>query len=263
MAKKVVITFGRFNPPTRGHENVFKKMKEVAAKEKADMRIYVSHSQDEKRNPLHYPEKLKYIKLSYPEYAKNVIESQKHTIFDILRDLENKYKTVFLVVGEDRVKDFEKAVKPYVNADHPDALKLHNFNVISADDRDISASIVRDFVKDNNYEEFKKGVSQKLTDRQANQLFQTLRKRMGLEQDINNTLKEMNNMDKEAQERQLKKWKTFKEFYIKMMDEEADKNQPDSDFLVVDKNTKARHLPVKRNGKEDPNLMGAAHAAKA
>ena len=48
---KITFAFGRMNPMTIGHEVVMNKAKAVGGK---DYRIYVSKSQDRKKNPLDY-----------------------------------------------------------------------------------------------------------------------------------------------------------------------------------------------------------------
>ena len=50
--KKAVLTFGRFNPPTSGHELLINKVIAEAKKRRADNFIFASHSQDKKKNPL-------------------------------------------------------------------------------------------------------------------------------------------------------------------------------------------------------------------
>ena len=51
----IAFTFGRFNPPTIGHEKLINKVKSVRADE---YRIYLSRSEDPKKNPLSPRQKL-------------------------------------------------------------------------------------------------------------------------------------------------------------------------------------------------------------
>ena len=51
----VVFAYGRFNPPTIGHEKVIEKVTKIAGTN--DYRIYPSHSQNPKKDPL--PQTLK------------------------------------------------------------------------------------------------------------------------------------------------------------------------------------------------------------
>lgn len=57
---------------------------------------------------------------------------------------------------------------------------------------------------------------------------------------------------------QLKKNKTGG---IKKASKSKSKERPDSDYLVIDRKSGKRHLPVKDNGKPNPRLMGAAWAS--
>ena len=49
--KTVVFTFGRFNPPTTGHIKLVEKLVKTAREYSANYRIYLSRSQDAKKNP--------------------------------------------------------------------------------------------------------------------------------------------------------------------------------------------------------------------
>ena len=55
---KAVVTFGRMNPPTVGHQKVVDKVKAEATKQGAKPYVYLSHSLDKKKNPLEYNTKL-------------------------------------------------------------------------------------------------------------------------------------------------------------------------------------------------------------
>ena len=66
-----VFTFGRFNPPTIGHEKV---MEALAAEQKKNagsmMYVYASQSQNAKKDPLPYAKKIAYMKKMFPKYKK-------------------------------------------------------------------------------------------------------------------------------------------------------------------------------------------------
>ena len=47
-----IFTFGRFNPPTLGHEKLVTAVANVARREGGEYFVYPSHSQDPKKNPL-------------------------------------------------------------------------------------------------------------------------------------------------------------------------------------------------------------------
>ena len=71
--KHVTFCFGRFNPPTLGHKEVFKTM----AAQGGDMKIFTTQSQDSKKNPLDYSTKIDFIRKIHPDYAEKLIEDTK------------------------------------------------------------------------------------------------------------------------------------------------------------------------------------------
>lgn len=187
--KIAVITFGRMNPPTVGHEKLINKVLAVAAQNSATPFIFVSHTQDVKKNPLSSKQKIKYLELGVPSAAKHIVNDSKvRTVFDAMAKLKKTgYNSIVLVVGSDRVSEFEKTIRPYVN--HPDpkkTLDLDSFSVVSAGDRDpdddgisgISASKMREFATKNDFASFVKGVPSNLSKRFAKEMFDEIRKSM-------------------------------------------------------------------------------------
>ena len=71
----IVFTFGRFNPPTVGHEILIKAVESVARSEGGDYLIFPSHSQDARKNPLTQSKKIKYMKKMFPGYKRNIVTS--------------------------------------------------------------------------------------------------------------------------------------------------------------------------------------------
>ena len=84
-----VFTFGRFNPPTTGHEKLINALdKQVVAG--AKMYVYPSHSQNAKKDPLPHGRKVAYMKKMFPKYAKNITVSRARNVFEIAVELFNK-----------------------------------------------------------------------------------------------------------------------------------------------------------------------------
>ena len=67
---RAVFTFGRFNPPTIGHEKLIQAVAKQAGRD--DYLIFTSHSLDKKKNPLKSDVKVKYMKLMFPKHAKSI-----------------------------------------------------------------------------------------------------------------------------------------------------------------------------------------------
>jgi RimK family alpha-L-glutamate ligase len=187
-----VLTFGRFNPPTSGHELLVNKVLTEAKKRGADNFIFASHSKDKRKNPLDSKTKTNYMKTFFRN-ANVMYNPSIRTIFDAIGYLADEgYKEITVVVGGDRVDEFEKTIRPYVNHPDPDkSFDLNSFKVVSAGRRDpdatdvtgMSASKMRQAASEGDFETFKKGVPSKANDRMARKLFDDLRKAMGIREE--------------------------------------------------------------------------------
>ena len=168
--KKLVFSFGRFNPPTTGHEVLLKKVVAVAKKENADAMVYSSQSNDPKKNPLPYKEKTKFMKAMFPKHKKVIqYDVGVKNAFDTLSTVYAKgYRDVTMVVGSDRVTEFEKILNKYNDVEGRHG--YYNFEggvkVVSAGARDpdaegvtgMSASKMRAAAAANDFESFEKGM---------------------------------------------------------------------------------------------------------
>jgi hypothetical protein len=188
----VTFTFGRFNPPTIGHEKLIEKVHEVS---KGTYRIYASQSHDKAKNPLSYVEKIKFLRKMFPRHARSIISDTKiKTAFDALDSLYSQgYRQVTFVVGSDRVQEFNTTLNKYNGEKR--ATGFYNFEggvqVISAGERDpdsedvsgMSASKMRAAASNNNFELFAKGLPTAF--REAQKLFNAVRSGMGLKESYN------------------------------------------------------------------------------
>jgi hypothetical protein len=125
--KHITFCFGRMNPPTLGHEQVFKTMESVGG----DYKIFVTLTQDKKENPLDYPTKTKFIQLIHPKYADHlVVNSSLNTIGKVCSHLyEEGYRSVTFVAGSDRLEQFKNVIEPY-NGVEGKAHGFYKFDVI-------------------------------------------------------------------------------------------------------------------------------------
>ena len=175
--------FGRFNPPTTGHEKLMDTISKTAG-EGGQYRVYPSRSQDAKKNPLDPREKIDYMRKMFPKHANAIVDDENtRTIFDVLKGAHAKgFKTVNVVVGSDRVKEFENLANKY-NGQLYDFDKI---NIISAGERDasakgvegMSASKLRKAAMDNDYETFSSGISKNIDDKSTKKLYNTIQKAM-------------------------------------------------------------------------------------
>jgi hypothetical protein len=104
----VAFCFGRMNPPTIGHARLFKVMSSVSS----DYKIFVSGTQDKKKNPLSYEDKVKFIQAIHPEYAAHlVVDRSLNTIMKIAVSLYDQgYRNAVFVAGDDRKEIYDMLV---------------------------------------------------------------------------------------------------------------------------------------------------------
>jgi len=186
--KTVSFTFGRFNPPTTGHEKLCDAVKKANP---SDYKIFASQSQNPKKDPLQYAKKIAYMKKSFPKHKRNIIVSKSRNIFEILVEL-NSYENLIMVVGSDRVAEFEKIINTYngVKARHG-FYEYKTVKVLSAGERDpdaegvegMSASKMRAAAADSDFDSFKLGTP--LNDTDAKKLYFDVRKSMGIREELN------------------------------------------------------------------------------
>jgi len=185
----VVVSWGRMNPVTSGHEKLAQKVASVAKERGATPMIFLSHSSDPKKNPLSYDDKVKFAQAAF---GKIVIKSTAKTIIQVAAQLSKQFKNMVLVVGSDRVSEFNSLLNKYNGRDY----KFNSIEVVSAGERDpdaddvsgMSASKMRALAADNDLNTFKKGLPKKLQSK-AKQVFDAVRDGMGIDEDINEGVK--------------------------------------------------------------------------
>ena len=187
--KHVTFCFGRMNPPTIGHKQVFDTMQSQGG----EMKIFVSQSQDKKKNPLDYGTKIKFIKEMFPQYAKDVVDNTSlNTIGKVASYLhEQGYNAVTFVAGSDRLEDMKSLLTQY-NGVEGKAHGFYKFDVIdfaSSGDREdgaegvagVSASGARAAAANNDFEGFQEATG---AGELAKPLFAAVRKGMGINKDV-------------------------------------------------------------------------------
>jgi hypothetical protein len=186
-SNSLTIAFGRFNPPTIGHQVLMDAVAEVAGDD--EFRIYPSRTNDKKKNPLDPDTKISVMQKMFPEYAENIInDPNSKTIFDVLKQAyEEGFSGINIVVGSDRQSEFEKLANQY----NGDLYEFSEINVISAGDRDpdsdgvdgMSASKMRKAAAEKDFNSFKKGVPNTLSASEKKELYNLVRTSMDLDED--------------------------------------------------------------------------------
>ena len=136
----IVFAFGRFNPPTTGHEKLIKKVASVAGSN--PFRIYPSHSQNPKKDPLPYALKVAYMRKMFLRYGNSIIaDKDAKTAIDIAVKLYDEgYTSLVMVAGSDRVKEFSTLLKKYngVEGKPHGYYKFESIKVVSGGERGLT-----------------------------------------------------------------------------------------------------------------------------
>ena len=177
--KGVVFTFGRFNPPTKGHLSVVEGMKNISNSMGYSCKVFTSRKHDTVRNPIPYTEKINYIERILGmrvENSDNIV-----SIFDVIHNLSDQgYSDLIMVVGSDRKRIFEKKLLHYVGTEfNINSLKIVSVNRNengSMDTDGISSSQMRNFAKDNNFKDFRVGLPKNIHITDSKQLFKEVQK---------------------------------------------------------------------------------------
>ena len=171
-----VFAFGRMNPITIGHS----KLVDMVKRQPGKHFIFLTHTQKPKTDPLTYTQKVRYAKQSFD--GVNIGDSGVKTIIQALQKLESLgYSNVILVAGSDRVSQFTDFLNKYNGKDY----KFDSIKVVSAGERDpdsdgvegMSASKMRQFAQDGDFESFSKGVVNKDI---AKDMYNDVRSGMGI-----------------------------------------------------------------------------------
>lgn len=184
-SKKVVFAFGRFQPPTTGHELLVKAVEKLAKEQTAAHVIYASHTQDKSKNPLPVDRKVYYLKRMFPEANFKAAGGTTRTFIEVAKELNKKYKNIIMVAGSDRVPEYKKLLEKYNGTE----FNFDTISVVSAGERDpdadnasgMSGTKMREAAKKGDFNTFKKGLPHTLTTVDGKRLMNEIREGMGME----------------------------------------------------------------------------------
>jgi predicted nucleotidyltransferase len=184
--KTFTFTFGRFNPPTIGHEKLIR----TVASQGTHYMIFLSRSQDSVKNPLSPSVKLNYMMMMFKNYAAYIKIAPSNMVLELATKIYNMgYRNITMVVGSDRISEFKSILTKYNDERNRHGYyNFKNIKVVSAGERDpdeegvtgMSASKLRNYAAKGDLKNFKRGVPGNLNDKQKNDLFFAVRKGMGL-----------------------------------------------------------------------------------
>ena len=185
----LTVAFGRFNPPTTGHEKLLDTV--ASSSDDGDYVIVPSRSQDKKKNPLDADQKVAVMRQMFPNHSERIVnDPQNRTIFDVLKKAHmDGYAGVRIVGGADRQKEFDKLINNYNGLKYD----FDTVEVRSAGDRDpdaeditgMSASKQRKYAAENDFDNFLKGVPTAMNKKVAKDLFNNIRKGMNIKEGWN------------------------------------------------------------------------------
>ena len=184
--KSFAFTFGRFNPPTIGHEKLLQKVASLGS----EYKIFLSRSQDAIKNPLSPSDKLKWMTTIFKPYASHILVMPTNMVLELATKIyQLGYTNITMVVGSDRVREFDSILNRYNGERNRHGFyNFEKINVVSAGERDpdeegvtgMSASKLRNYASRGDLKNFKRGIPGNLTEKQKNELFFDVRKGMGL-----------------------------------------------------------------------------------
>jgi len=163
-----VFAFGRFNPPTIGHQKLIEKVQSMANQVNGKGFIFLSHTQNNKKDPLSFQEKQAYITSQINDPNLQIGSADVRTLIQALQKIQAQGRTrVIMVAGDDRVMEFQKFLNQYNgNPDQQGNIpyKFDDVQVVSAGQRDpdaddiagVSASKAREWALKGQEHEFSK-----------------------------------------------------------------------------------------------------------
>lgn len=189
--KTLYFVWGRMNPPTAGHEKLLDFLKAKAGNN--PFRIYLTQSEDKNKNPIPFVQKVKFARKGFPQYARQIMMDKKlRTIFDAMTSFYNEgFRRVVVVAGEDRLREYDVTLKKYNGKKGRHGFyNFERITVLSAGKRDpeskgvegVSGTKLRGFAEKGEFAKFAQLMPKKLSNADAKQVFNAVRKGLGLKQ---------------------------------------------------------------------------------
>jgi len=153
--RKVVMFVGRMQPPSIAHVKIIEDMKKKYPS--AEPVIFIVKGEgtglNKEKNPLDFNTQKRLLQTSTKNLTKNIYEIPSAFLGEMLKTLrEQNMEPIAIFCGTDRVKSYQQQIDRY-------KLKL-NLNIkveeIHRTGEDVSASKIRDAIKQNDFETFSK-----------------------------------------------------------------------------------------------------------
>jgi len=168
-----VMAFGRYNPPTIGHEKLINKVKDVAKEHGGQAHIVASHSEGTSKDPLPQKKKIEYLKkVGGTGVSVSGSSKAEPSIFHAAAKLHAQgHKHLVVVAGSDRVDEYKEKLEKYNNVEGKHGhYNFKSIKVVSAGHRDpdaegaegMSGTKMREHARAGNKKEFKSGLPKAL-----------------------------------------------------------------------------------------------------
>lgn len=164
-----VMAFGRFNPPTVGHEKLMQTVRNVADEHEAKGHIFASHSELKEKDPLPQKAKIGYLQQIAHGNEIHGSSSAEPTFLHAASKLYSQgHKHLVMIAGSDRVKEYQNKLDQYNDGkDYPHGkFKFKSIKVVSSGERDpdaegvegMSGTKMRDLARNNKHKQFENGL---------------------------------------------------------------------------------------------------------
>ena len=192
--KTLYVVWGRMNPPTAGHEKLLDFLKAKAGNN--PFRIYLTQSEDNKKNPIPFTQKVKFARKGFPQYARQIMMNKKlKTIFDAMTSFYDEgFKRIVIVAGSDRIREYDITLNKYNGKKGKHGFyNFEKISVLNAGDRDpdsqgvdgVSGTKLRGYVSSGDFTKFAQNMPKKLSNVDAKAVYNSVRKGLGLKEEKN------------------------------------------------------------------------------
>jgi len=189
--KTLYVVWGRMNPPTIGHEKLLDALKDKAGTN--PYRIYLTQTQDNKKNPIPFVQKVKFARKGFPQYARQIMLDRKlKSMFDMATAVYNEgFKKLVVVAGSDRVREFDVTLNKYNGKKGRHGFyNFQNISVVSAGQRDeesegvdgVSGTKLRKMATDGDFGKFAQKMPKRLSNADSKAVFNAVRRGLGLKE---------------------------------------------------------------------------------
>ena len=192
--KTLYFVWGRMNPPTAGHEKLLDFLKQKAGNN--PFRIYLTQSEDDKKNPIPFVQKVKFARKGFPQYARQImLDKSASTLLNLMTNFYKEgFKKVVICAGSDRIREYDILLNKYngVKSKHG-FYNFENISVLNAGNRDpdskgvegVSGTKLRGFAENGDFTTFAQYMPKKLSTADTKAVYNAVRKGIGLKEQSN------------------------------------------------------------------------------